>query len=152
MAVQPGLCRTWSETPKTGFLTTRLICQTCYYKLYLLNVFESVHLLGQFIIKEDLFLKQKLIFTADYFGNKNGTSQRGDPHQAPQFDNEQGPGEPISYHGPTTLFSPLTSAAAEIAELTASSQFGAQKKDEVSSKIISGKYQFLLEKQIFFHN
>ena len=24
MAVQPGLCGTWSETPKTGFLTTRL--------------------------------------------------------------------------------------------------------------------------------
>ena len=24
MAVQPGLCRTWSETPKTGFLRTRL--------------------------------------------------------------------------------------------------------------------------------
>ena len=24
-AVQPGLCGTWSETPKTGFLTTRLI-------------------------------------------------------------------------------------------------------------------------------
>ena len=23
--VQPGLCGTWSETPKTGFLTTRLI-------------------------------------------------------------------------------------------------------------------------------
>ena len=26
VAVQPGLCRTWSETPKTGFLTRRLIC------------------------------------------------------------------------------------------------------------------------------
>ena len=26
VAVQPGLCRTWSETPKTGFLTTRFIC------------------------------------------------------------------------------------------------------------------------------
>ena len=25
VAVQPGLCWTWSETPKTGFLTTRLI-------------------------------------------------------------------------------------------------------------------------------
>ena len=25
MAVKPGLCGTWSETPKTGFLTTRLI-------------------------------------------------------------------------------------------------------------------------------
>ena len=24
--VQPGLCSTWSETPKTGFLTTRLNC------------------------------------------------------------------------------------------------------------------------------
>ena len=26
-AVQAGLCRTWSETPKTGFLITRLICK-----------------------------------------------------------------------------------------------------------------------------
>ena len=25
VAVQPGLCWTWSITPKTGFLTTRLI-------------------------------------------------------------------------------------------------------------------------------
>ena len=25
VVVQPGLCRTWSETPKTGFLTTRII-------------------------------------------------------------------------------------------------------------------------------
>ena len=25
VAVQPGLCQTWSETPKTGFLTTRLL-------------------------------------------------------------------------------------------------------------------------------
>ena len=25
MAVNPGLCRTWSKIPKTGFLTTRLI-------------------------------------------------------------------------------------------------------------------------------
>ena len=28
VVVQPGLCRTWSETPKTGFLTTRLILVT----------------------------------------------------------------------------------------------------------------------------
>ena len=26
VAALPDLCRTWSETPKTGFLTTRLIC------------------------------------------------------------------------------------------------------------------------------
>ena len=32
VAVQPGLCRTWSETPKTGFLTTRLIFGTSRVK------------------------------------------------------------------------------------------------------------------------
>ena len=32
VAVQPGLCRTWSETPKTGFLRMRLI-----YEVYLVN-------------------------------------------------------------------------------------------------------------------
>ena len=26
VAAQAGLCQTWSETPKTGFLTSRLIC------------------------------------------------------------------------------------------------------------------------------
>ena len=26
VAVQPGVCRTWLETPNTGFLMTRLIC------------------------------------------------------------------------------------------------------------------------------
>ena len=26
VVVQPALCQTWSETLKTGFLTTRLIC------------------------------------------------------------------------------------------------------------------------------
>ena len=35
VVVQPGLCRTWSETPKTGFLTMRLklcvlLCSTSY--------------------------------------------------------------------------------------------------------------------------
>ena len=28
VVVEPGLCRTWSETPKTGFLTLRLIYAT----------------------------------------------------------------------------------------------------------------------------
>ena len=30
VVVQPGLCQTWSETPKTGFPTTRLICELSY--------------------------------------------------------------------------------------------------------------------------
>ena len=29
--VQVGLCRTWSETPKTGFLAARLKHQSCGY-------------------------------------------------------------------------------------------------------------------------
>ena len=32
VAVQPGLCRTWSETPKTGFLITRLVSYYLYSK------------------------------------------------------------------------------------------------------------------------
>ena len=31
MAVQPGLCRTWSKTTKTGFLRTRLISGVVRY-------------------------------------------------------------------------------------------------------------------------
>ena len=37
VAVQPGLCRTWSETPKTGFLTTRLIYRNRKYQNHLNN-------------------------------------------------------------------------------------------------------------------
>ena len=37
VVVQPGLCRTWSETPKTGFLTTRLI-----YSLRGVRIAQSV--------------------------------------------------------------------------------------------------------------
>ena len=39
VTVQPGLCGTWSETPKTGFLTTRLIC-TCMITC-LLHAFQQ---------------------------------------------------------------------------------------------------------------
>ena len=28
VVVQPGLCQTWSKTPKTGFLATRLIMKS----------------------------------------------------------------------------------------------------------------------------
>ena len=49
VAVQTGLCRTWSETPKTGFLRTRLILsimQMYYFQLArtgsLLNLFENM--------------------------------------------------------------------------------------------------------------
>ena len=34
------LCGTWSETPKTGFLTTRLICNRCQYKQLILISFS----------------------------------------------------------------------------------------------------------------
>ena len=35
VAVQPGLCGTWSETPKTGFLTTRLKSY-CFKEMFVL--------------------------------------------------------------------------------------------------------------------
>ena len=49
VAVQPGLCRTWSETPKTGFLTTRLTCSyaNAFWKMKYCSLFilEIKHLL-----------------------------------------------------------------------------------------------------------
>ena len=39
VAVQPGLCRTWSETPKTGFLAKRLkLMSRCLRRLIRLQV------------------------------------------------------------------------------------------------------------------
>ena len=37
VAVQPSLCLTWSETPKTGFLTTRLVL----YRQFLYPIFSA---------------------------------------------------------------------------------------------------------------
>ena len=46
VAVQPGMCRTWSETQKTGFLITRLIyLKLCPHILQININFMSVHLL-----------------------------------------------------------------------------------------------------------
>ena len=42
MDVQPGLCGTWSETPKTGFLTTRLICSADYLVVSAFILFACV--------------------------------------------------------------------------------------------------------------
>ena len=37
VAVQPGLCRTWSKTPKTGFLRTRLIYMNLNLQYFLIS-------------------------------------------------------------------------------------------------------------------
>ena len=46
VAVQPGLCLTWSETPKTGFLTTGLILEhiSCLKEKYQISTYlGSLH-------------------------------------------------------------------------------------------------------------
>ena len=40
VAVQPGLCRNWSETPKTGFLTTRLTLCSCNSQACVVTMME----------------------------------------------------------------------------------------------------------------
>ena len=42
MAVQPCLCRTWSETPKTGFLTTRLKLSLNYPQISSLSCLQHI--------------------------------------------------------------------------------------------------------------
>ena len=42
VAVQPGLCRTWPEIPKTGFLRTRLIYKLSEIEcLYWASIYET---------------------------------------------------------------------------------------------------------------
>ena len=43
-AVQPGLCWTWSETPKTGFLRTRLIYNKMINKILTRYLTAKCHL------------------------------------------------------------------------------------------------------------
>ena len=42
VAVQPGLCRTWSETPKTGFLTMRLKYYSSIITIYLSSYHDKI--------------------------------------------------------------------------------------------------------------
>ena len=44
VAVQPGLCLTWSETAKIGFVLTRLICDK--YMLYVIKAYAPGSLEG----------------------------------------------------------------------------------------------------------
>ena len=54
VAVQPGLCRTWSETPKTGFLTTRLIFLPLHRKLVeLMNSFLEAQMLAYVVLHDE---------------------------------------------------------------------------------------------------
>ena len=43
VAVQPGLCRTWSETPKTGFLTTRLKYDSIVHRRVNVTICITMH-------------------------------------------------------------------------------------------------------------
>ena len=59
MTVQVGLCRTWSETPKTGFLASRLNCIYIYTCSFLiagerLSELEVEDLLKHIDLTEDL--------------------------------------------------------------------------------------------------
>ena len=47
VAVQPGLCRTWSEPPKTGFLTTSSNYVCCVFSVACFDVsFGTVYLMN----------------------------------------------------------------------------------------------------------
>ena len=51
MVVQPGLCRNWSETPKTGFLTTRLILQSLdAIRAYVVCIYLKIYFLMGWLV------------------------------------------------------------------------------------------------------
>ena len=67
--VQPGLCRTWSETPKTGFLTSRL--KSCHSWSMFFGVFSPlknyVNTPIQFTMKMTIQMKKDMFFFFIYF-------------------------------------------------------------------------------------
>ena len=72
--VQPGLCQTWSETPKTVFLASRLI--------YITNITEISNRRVQHI----LFFRSMFSFYHSYpnFSDKQVRANSGDPDQTAQ--------------------------------------------------------------------
>ena len=65
MVVQPGLCGTWSETPKTGFLRTRPIWRNKQtYLLSLFNIFQQqVEQMREMGITDENVARQALMAT-----------------------------------------------------------------------------------------
>ena len=57
VAVQPGLCQTWLETPKTGFLMTQLM-------------FKSVSFAGYWVFIIMLFIAIVVIIAVPYHKDK----------------------------------------------------------------------------------
>ena len=59
MAVQFGLCRTWSETPKAGFLTTRLIWnKSCFVMTRFIYIY--------WLTVPILIISNQIIFCSNY--------------------------------------------------------------------------------------
>ena len=81
VTVQPGLCQTRSETPKTGFLRTRLICHKLLFSAYQISKLNDCHVVtlpricGSEVIGLGLNAKQpaKLLRPVGVkkFGNRN---------------------------------------------------------------------------------
>ena len=62
--LQPGLCQTWSETPKTGFLITRLICEyRAFVLLPILLKFYSLYK-NQAYAKSIVFIRMRSLINA----------------------------------------------------------------------------------------
>ena len=71
VVVQPGLCRTWSETRKTGFHTMRLICKNCccfYLSLTVVafKIFIDVMTISYSLLLYKLATIMILIFLTDW--------------------------------------------------------------------------------------
>ena len=66
VAVQPGLCRTWSETPKTGTFVTQLIQCPSLFAILLPNTFQNHWLRTIFGVRNSLDYLLTLISLASH--------------------------------------------------------------------------------------
>ena len=73
VVVQPGLCRTWSETPKTGFLRTRLIYSLQNYSKF----HRHIHVLFPFFVSMQASTLEPRCEKTGLWGFRPGPTQTG---------------------------------------------------------------------------
>ena len=66
MAVQPGLCRTWSETPKIGFLRTRLNYKVRFVLVLITRVYYRMHIVTAKTKDQKKQLNREAVFISDH--------------------------------------------------------------------------------------
>ena len=74
VAVQLGLCGTWSETPKTGFLTTRLILFDQHNEVILMKIQRKIDKINPLFGLLNFFKSMQKHISLTFYKSRAGTN------------------------------------------------------------------------------